>query len=67
MGSKLKAGFGRIYKYPALVFIIIQLYFGEVCGLVGVGSLEVSCSLGVPLSVLWPESWASSDCKCEVQ
>lgn len=37
MGSKLKARFGRIYKYPALVFIIIQLYFGEVCGLVGVG------------------------------
>lgn len=29
MGSKLKARFGRIYKYPALVFIIIQLYFGK--------------------------------------
>lgn len=67
MESKLKVRFGRIYNYPALVFIIVQLYFGEVCGLGGVGSLEVSCSLEAPLCVLQPESWARSDCKCEAQ
>lgn len=44
MRSKLKARFGKIYNCPTLVFIIIQLYFGEVCGPEGVGLLEVSCS-----------------------